>query len=263
MSITALSFSYNGVDSEDYGLYIGEINPSSVKNTMASTNTEFIQDFLPTRSENFIYGVRQSERNLTFKIKLFSYDFLSKNDVSYIDNWLFSNKQPKRLMFMQEDMATYSYMAIFEKNEIISVGNKIIGFECDIICDSSYAIEQEKTEVYQVNSAKDVSVRFNNLSGGINYLYPKIEWTCNKDNGSLQIVNKNDNNRTFIITGLRNGEKITIDRYFQIKSSMGLLRSENCNKKWLRFVNGINNFTVKGDTSNLYITYQFKKAIGA
>lgn len=263
MAVTALSFIYNGISSEDFNLYVGGFDSSSIKQDMASTNIEFIQDRLPTRIENFIYGIQQSEANLKFKLNLFSYEYLSRNDVTYIDNWLFANKKPKKLMFCQEDMATYTYLAVFSKNNIIYHGNQIIGFECDVVCDSAYAYEQEITESYVVQRGVETKIRFNNLSGGINYLYPKISWTCNKDGGGIRIVNENDGNRTFVMSNLRMGEKITIDNYFQITSSLGLLRSEDCNKQWLRLKQGINKIVVSGDTSRFYMTYQFKKAIGS
>lgn len=263
MAVSAMSFIFDNKSSEDFGVYIGGFDNNAIKNDMASTNIQFIQDFLPSRGENFIYGIVQNETNLQFKLNMFGYDYFSKNDISYIDNWLFANKKPKKLMFCQEDMATYTYMAVFSKNEIIYHCNRPIGFECDVVCDSAYAYEAKKTEVYNIVNSKYTNIRFNNLSGGINYLYPEISWTCNKDNGVLTIVNLSDNNRTFTITGLKVGEKITIDKFFQITSSLGLYRCENCNKEWLRLRNGINNIRIIGDTGKLYMTYQFKKAIGS
>lgn len=263
MAVSAMSFMFDNKSSEDYGIYIGGFDNNPIKEDMASTNIEFVQDKLPTRSENFIYGIVQSEENLKFNINLFSYDYLSKNDITYIDSWLFASNNPKKLMFMQEDMATYTYNAIFSKNNIVYHGNQIIGFNCDVICDSAYAYEMKKTEVYTITPNKNARIRFNNLSGGINYLYPRLSWTCNKDNGRLQIVNVTDSRRTFSMTGLKQGETITIDEYFQIESSLGLLRSENCNKQWLRLLNGVNHLDVVGDCGKLYMTYQFKKAIGS
>lgn len=263
MAVSALSFIYNNIPSEDFGLYIGEFDSSVIKTDMASTNIEFIQDHISERSENFIYKVIQSEKNISFDLNLFSYDYLSKSDISYVDNWLFANKKPKPLVFCQGDMSTYTFHAIFSNNQIVYHGNRAIGFKCKVVLDSTFAYENKQTEVISVFSDESTKVRFNNLSGGINYLYPEISWTCNKDNGMLEIINSSDNNRRFFIDGLKTGEKITIDKWQQIDSSLGLLRRDNCNGGWLRLRNGINILSVKGDTGNLNMTYQFKKAIGS
>ena len=55
------------------------------------------------------------------------YKNIDKNDIKYIDQWLFSQKFPKKLILCQEDMATYYYKAIFKKSEILYHNNKIYG----------------------------------------------------------------------------------------------------------------------------------------
>lgn len=262
MATKSLSFIYDNISSEDFGLFIGEINGNSLKEDMASTNTELIFDSINGRSENFVYGVVQSEKCLSFEIKLFSYTPISKGDISYVDNWLFANVMPKRLIFCQEDMATYSYDCIFTNNKTLYSGNECYGFSCTAVCSSAYAYELERSAEYDVKSGSVTKARFNNISGGIHYLYPRIEFVCNRDGGVVKIVNKSDN-RTFEITGLSNGEKISIDEWFQITSSTDLRRIGNCNKQWLRFKKGINLLEISGDTSKVKVYYRFKKAIGS
>lgn len=260
---SSMSFIYNNIPSEDYGLFIGGFNAPAIVENMASTNTELIYDRLANgRDENLIFGTKISEPLLSFEIELFSYDPLSRNDISYIDNWLFSNRTPKKLVFCQDDMTSYYFMAIFSKNEIIHHSSQPMGFKCTIICDSAYAYEIEKEDIWQVTKDKALTIKFNNLSAGLGYLHPRIEFVCNASDGKLVISNRTDN-RTFEIKGLQNGETITIDEWFQIKSSTGLNRLENCNKQWLRFVRGINLLQVDGDTYKVKVKYKFKKAIGS
>jgi phage-related protein len=262
MAFKAHSFIYDDICSEDYDLYIGSIGGGNgVENSSASTNTEFEMDSIPNRTENFIYRSKTSEPNLKFKAKLYISNKFDKDDMEYIDNWLFANKLPKKLVICQEDMSNYYYMATFSKNEIISVGNLNAGLECEVICDSPYAYDIPSSVEYLINGVtlKD----FYCSSSGINYLYPKIEFTINSDNGYLKIKNITDNNREFYIHGLSNGETITIDKWFQVESSMGLRRIGNCNKKWIRFLNGTNKLEIQGNVNKVKITYQFFKAIGS
>ena len=133
MTFSAFSFIFDNISSEDYGLYIGGVDSQEIKSSMASTNTEIVYDSVNNRSENFVYGVKQSERCLEFNIELFSYDKLSRSDISYIDSWLFSNRQPKKLVFCQEDMANYTFYAIFSKNEIKAIFNEPYLLSCKIV----------------------------------------------------------------------------------------------------------------------------------
>lgn len=263
MTFSAFSFIYDGVSSEDFGLYIGTLDNNDTTSSMASTNIELVFDSIANRSENFVYGVKQSEPCLEFKMDIFSHEPLSRSDISYIDAWLFSNTQPKKLVFCQEDMANYVFYALFSKNEIQAVGGKPCLFSCNVICSSAYGYEVEKKEDYVIQNGTVKSIRFNNLSDGIYYLYPKLEFVCNRDNGEIRIKNITDNNREFVISGLSNGEKISIDEWFQITSSTGLYRLEKCNKQWLRLKKGINNIQIYGNTPKVTMFYTFRKGIGS
>ena len=140
----SISFIYDNQSSEDYGLYIGSLNAKSTSNSPASTNSEIVYDTVNNRNEVFIYGVETTEKLLEFDIELFfeDYENIDKSDILYIDQWLFSNKFPKKLVFCQEDMSTYYYNAIFKKNEILYHNNRIYGFKCQIQCDSPYALKR-------------------------------------------------------------------------------------------------------------------------
>lgn len=264
MKLKALSFIYNNTTSEDYGLYIGSLNAKTTSSSMASSNSEIVYDFVNNRLENFIYGVKLTERLLEFEIELFfeNYENLDKNDIKYIDSWLFSQKYPQRLVFCTEDLSTYYYKAIFKKNDILYHNNKIYGFKCSIQCDSAYAYTSEKQLVIPITSDKSIA-RINNISSGVTYIYPSIRFVCNKEGGSIVMTNKSDNNRSFIINNLKQGEEIYIDKWFQITSSYGLKRLGNCNKRWIRLKDGVNYIEVSGNTSRVVLTYQFMQGIGS
>ena len=260
----ALSFIYDGQSSEDYGVYIGEITSSNKKSSMASTNSKIIYDTVPNRTENFIYGVEKTSDTLEFEVNLFfeKYEDIDRDDIKYVDQWLFSNSYPAKLMFCEEDMSIYYFNAIFQKNDVLYINNTPYGFKCKIQCDSSYAYSSEFVETVVLNGGA-TSYIIKNMSSGLNYIYPKISFTCNKDNGSLHILNRNDNNRHFEICGLKQGESIIIDKWLQISSSYGLKRLQNCNKNWLRLKKGMNYIDFSGDVTRVNLEYQFIQGIGS
>ena len=262
MAFQGMTFIYGGISSDIYDLYIGGTDQKAITSANASTNTELVFESVNGRSKNFIYGVKQTDTTLEFKMNIFCLNELTRYDVHIIDAWLFSNATPKPLIIIQDDMTEFHYNAIFSKNKVLThKGGVVYGFSCTVICDSAYAYDKEKTISYSISG--ETTIKFNNMSSGINYNYPKIEFKITKANGQIIIKNESDNNRTFIMSNLSVNEIISIDEWFQIESSMGLNRLENCNKKWLRFKNGINILKVSGDISALKITHQNLKGIGS
>lgn len=260
MAQSAMTFIYDNIPSENYGLYIGNLGGSGDDSGESSTSLEVVFDNISSRSENLIYGIRKKEPMLKFNMKLFSYNTLTKEDVAYIDQWLLNNSSFKKLMFCQDDMAKFAYNAIVESTNILYNGNLIYGIECNVLCDSSYAYQSTKTNSYNIKGV--TKIRFNNLDNAYGYLYPKVRFVCNKENGTIRVKNVNDKNREFVITGLKYNEEINIDEWQQLRSSTGLLRLDKCNKNFLRFCDGVNQLEVSGDLTELQITYQFRRAIG-
>lgn len=262
MAFQGMTFIYDGISSDTYELYLGGTDVKAITSATASTNTELVFDSVNGRSKNFVYGVKQSSTTGEFPLYIFSPNELTRYDVHTIDAWLFSNAMPKKLIIVQDDMTEFHYNAIFSKNEVLTHrGGVVYGFSCTVVCDSSYAYSNYKTTTHVING--ETTIKFNNMSSGINYNYPQIEFTSNKANGQITIKNESDKNRTFTMNGLSINETITIDEWFEITSSMGLNRLENCNKKWLRLKNGVNVLKVSGDVTSLKITHQNLKGIGS
>ena len=259
MAFNADSIIFNNTPSEMFELYVGSIGSKDGKaSDSGSTNTKVVYDVV--NNENFIYGIELKDTMAKLTIELYCERELRADEVADIDQWLCNNHEFKSLVICQPDMVNYEYKAFCEGYDKIKIGGKVYGFKCKFVCDSLYAYALEETKTYKINGT--TKIRFLNLDNGFSYLRPATEFTCTASNGTITIVNKSDNNRTFVIEGLTKGETIKIDKYGQLVSSLGILRVGNCNKKFLRLKNGVNDLEISGNLSEFKMTYRFRRAIG-
>ena len=260
MAFYASSFQFDGIPSETFGLLISEIDGSSVDSSMGSSSMDILNQKIYRKSTPYLYGMTPSQ-NLSFEISANTQhsDEIDAEDFQLIQAWLFSPRTYRKLLIMQPDMESVYFNCIFNNPKINRVGNKIVGFTATIECNSPYAWNYPKTTTYTYSvPTVDNSVIFYNSSDDKGaYLYPTCAITMNSFGGYITITNSSDTNRVFSIITLSAGEVITIDSSNQtMSSSLGLKRMANFNKKFLRFIPGVNNIRIQGNIASLAITVQ-------
>lgn len=266
MAFYASSFQFDGIPSETFGLLISEVDGSAVDSTMGSSNMDILSQRIYRRATPYFFGATPSE-NLSFDISATSLgDEIDADSFQAIQRWLFSPRTYRKLLIFQEDMQSVYFNCIFNNPKIIRIGNKISGFTATVNCDSPFAWNFPKTTTYTYTSPTiDSSVVFYNSSDDKDaYLYPSMVITMNSFGGSVTITNSSDASRVFSITDLSAGEIITIDSSLQtLSSSTGLKRLSLFNKKFLRFVPGVNNLRLQGNFSSMAVTVKtVSKKIG-
>jgi len=265
MSFYGRTFIYDDVPSENYGLFISDIDASAVNRTMGNTSVEIYEKKLFRRATPYFYGATPSKK-LSFKFSSFSEDELTGDDFELVQKWLFGSKTYKKFQVVQEDMQQVYFNAIMNDPEIVRVGNMIMGFTCNVECDSPFAYLFPKTTTYSYTGSTVDSVEefYNASDDADSYLYPKLVITVNSFGGDVTIRNLSESSRSSVFTSLSPNEVITIDSSFQtISSSTGLKRLSNFNKKFLRLVPGLNRLRVQGNVASVVMTTQFiSKKIG-
>lgn len=263
MGFYGLDFTWKGVPSETYNLYISEPGGSGEASSSGGSGIELITQQIFKKSKPYFFGVTQSPV-LTFDLSISSPDEISSISSQLIERWLFGNLKYEKLEIIQPDMTTVYFNCLLTDPQKIMSGNIIKGYSFTVICDSPFGWEFEKTKT--INYATNPNILpliFDNLSDDNYYLFPTLIITFDSFGGNLSIVNSSDNNRTFTLTGLLAGEVITINNYLQtIESSTGNRKLSNFNKKWMRFLPGRNNLLVTGDIAQIQIKYQFAKKLG-
>lgn len=122
-----------------------------------------------------------------------------------------------------------------------------MAFEATIRCDCPYAYGFPFEKSYQI---KDVTrLLFRNESSMREYLKPVISFKPNPGITELKIVNKNDNNRIFSLSGLSSNMDIVIDNNNGIiqETNYGYNLYDGFNLNFFRLVHGDNILEVTGD----------------
>lgn len=261
MAFWGSSFQFDGIPSDMYNLYIS--SPDDGEVAVPSANVELFTESIYQRPKVYLYGVQQTPV-LEFPIKIFTPGEIDNGVSQIIQRWLFGRMQYKKLYIMQNDMTDVYFNCIINQPEVIKNGNIITGFNANVVCDSPFAWEYQKSTTGTYTDAVVSTVqKFINLSDNTGYLYPTLQITMNILGGDIYITNLNDSDRVFSFTGLSANEVLTVNNeYNTIVSSTGLSRIATFNKKWMRFVPGLNELQILGSISSLKITYQFARKIG-
>lgn len=249
------SFIFDGVPSEFYNLYLGQVGGEG-ESTITGSDVSLLTQKIFRRPAPFLYGVEQTPV-LSFPLHVYSEDEISLPHYSKIAGWLFANQNYKVLRICQEDMQDVYFNAFFTSPEIIRIGNIIKAFTTNVICDSPFGYREPKTYSYSGYDGVSMSDTFEifNESANIFYSYPQsLTITANIYGGSVTITNVTDNNRQFIFL-LSPNEVITLNNDLQtVISSVETYPLSHFNKNWLRMLKGNNVFTITGNISSFSIT---------
>ncbi len=256
MSYYGISFLYDQKASDEFGLFISDLDATSINKQMGSTNMEIYEQKIYRRASPHFYGSTPSSR-LSFDFSAHTEREIDSEEFQKIQKWLFGSKTYKRFQIVQEDLEHIYWMAILNNPQITKVGNLIRGFSCVVECNSPFAFAFPKTTTYAfTNPPSGVLQTFYNSSDDADdYLYPSLVITMDNFGGDLTITNLDDNSRQFAFTGLYADEVITMDCGLQtLSSSTTLRRLSNFNKHFLRLVPGVNRLVFSGYVESFVMT---------
>lgn len=260
MAFFGRSFIYDGVPSETYNLYIGDIDASGINQSMASSAMEILEQKIYRKPTPYFYGATPSPK-LEFEFSAFSEDEITADSFELISKWLFSARTYKMFQVDQPDIQNIVFYLMFQDPKINRVGNIIRGFSATAVCNSPFAFQFPKTTTYSFSGTTvDLNETFYNTSDDTgDYLYPiEMIITMNNVDGDITITNLDDNNRVVSFMDLSASEVLTISPVYQtISSSTGLKRLSNSNKKFLRLVPGANRLRIQGNVASISMTNQF------
>ena len=249
------SFIFDGVPSEFYNLYLGQVAGEGESITSGS-DVSLLTQKIYRRPAPYLYGVEQTPV-LQFPLSAYVPGELPAPDYSKVAGWLFGQKNYKVLRICQEDMQDTYFNVFFTIPEIMRVGNIIRAFTASVICDSVWGYREPKTHTLNGYTGVTMNDTFEifNESANVAYTYPtSLIITSNPFGGSVTITNVTDNNRQFIFA-LSPNEVLTINNDLQtVSSTVNDYPLESFNKHWLRLLKGNNVFTITGSITGISIT---------
>jgi len=257
MSISGCPFKYDGIMSTQYGLIITNIDTDSKKTKTGGKKT-YTTMSLPSNNKFYLLG-RQIREPLSFDVEITKNESnteLSDLQQRNIIKWLFDRVTYHRFEIMDKAYSGLYFNCYFTDEEALNYGVGCIGYKFTVVCDASWAWENQKTYTYSFTTLPS-TINFINNSDYEDYLFPQsVAVTCGTTGGTISIANTNDNNNTVQFTGLSANEVITMTDLGQILSSTGNSRIDNWNGKRFKFKNKDNHLLVTGDVKTVQITYQ-------
>lgn len=238
-----LNFTFNDIPSENYGLRIAFINDVGVKDTYSGIQQGIEEIKIKRVDKPVFFGVEKTGK-ISFEILIFSEEEIDTYDRQAIDRWLFQNTY-KYFQIDQEDYNGLFFRCIMTEAPKLEIGNRPYAKRVIVTCDSPYVYTDEYTYTFTSTSTPS-NANITNLSNINNYSYPEYIITTSTS-GDVSVSNNTDGT-TFSVTGLANGEVLTVDNDRKIlSSSTGQRRIGNFNKTWGRLLPDINNFTFTGN----------------
>lgn len=261
MGFYAYNFTFDGKSSEDYGLFICSIGSKSSSPEDGGGAVNIHTDKTNKMDHNYLLGTSY-DNVLSFTLTFGCKQGKTRLEVSEINNWLIGHDDYKKLYIEQEDMVNIYFNCILNDFKIVSIAGIPYAFECEVVCDRGWGLENEKDYIYNVSSTGN-SFSHNNTSHTNKITLPVLTIKMS-GGGDITITNVTNDNYQTKLTGLNSGEIITLDCENEIiLSSLGLMRLSNFNKHWFELLPGNNNITITGNISEIKITYSNIRKVGA
>ena len=260
MAFYGTTFIFDGIPSEEFGLYLYDFADNAQADGKIGSTVEIHENRLWDSYLPIHYGVSENKA-MEFDL-ICSVDSnehrLDRFDLAKISGWL---KQPgyRYLQIVQPDYEQFRYKSIVSDIELITVGLDVIGLKIHVVCDGPYAYFAPEEIEFTCNNT--LFVPFNNRSNINRYYYPKM--VIETDGGDIKITNKTDGDREFILSGLPTSTiAITIDGANSIITSNSDLNVyDHFNFCFVRCVRGNNNFSLSGNFKVKFLT-EFPVDIG-
>lgn len=226
----------------------------------------FEESFLPTRSiieektfgrdEPYFFGFELSPTSIP--LTLFFENGWDDTKLNEVATWIYQlNYKP---LIFDEDESRIFYCMYEGDPKILHAGLKMGYVNLTMRCNSPFSY----TPVYQqsfsfANNTVGTDIELFNI-GHLSCL-PTIE-IVKVGNGDISIINSTDGGKETKITGLIDGEVVTIDGFNEdISTSLpNTHRYNNFNNKFLTLPKGINRLKIIGN-GNITFTYQSKRYI--
>lgn len=259
MPVGGTYFVYNGVASRQHGLQFAYLN-TSPQDAPVEGGREYVTSKLPGDDRFFILG-RKADSPYSREVEIISEEPLSPAKQRELIRWLFYQPDYRKLVILSPEYAGIYYNCVFKEETTIAAGDGCHGWKCTLQCDSGFAWEEKKTQVFN-NLTDGQMIKINNTSDEIGYLKPAVSITAG-NTPIIQIQNLDDNNNTVRFDSLLPGDLIQMDEFGQITSNSSTVHwYDHYNHRRLFLVNGENRLSITGQIARLEISYQNKRRFG-
>ena len=266
MSFYGCSFIYDGIPSEEFGVFVYDFKNVSQSDGTLGTEISISEDRINRLSTPLHYGIIDNSP-LEFDLVFGSLEPLDRHDVAAIGGWLTGHSSYKKFVMVQSDMELYHYKAIITGIDIVPWSGKPIAFKAHIRCDSPYAYMELNN--YSASIKSGIDAKFDNRSNVNRYYLPKrFEISCVTSGLSSNglIIKNTTTGEEYKFTGLPKSNTVTsivIDCNRRIITSSTLSNPyDYFNFVFPKFIRGLNTLSCSSPVS-IEISRDFPMNIGS
>ena len=248
-------FIFNGINSEDMGLYIIRMDTGFITNPFIGSKS-LNQAVRPGR-------VKASREGLTREVIEFDLQMVLLDDYGKLKEWTPEERmriarwlfQDEYAAFQTEDDLGKIYYGMFTNEQNLFTMNNTGYLELHFVTNSHTAWSPVIDHAFDFwnNDAGGRIITIENLSNISKNYEPKIEIEMKHEVGEsnleFKLINLSNDNKEFIFTGLRRDEIISVDNENRIilsSYSAHINPYGSFNKNWLELVYGENQLQIFG-----------------
>lgn len=264
------SFIFDGINSDEYNLFICEIDETPDYDTGLNRELK-TSERTTSKPVQHQYGTQYTD-NLEFLVTVVHKDGIefSRQDTRSINSWLTHSSVPKILHFNNDDSMYVNYYATCTDIEDIVVADHI-GKRITFKCNAPYGFLDKVSNSFSVTTEKVVKIK-NDSDDGI--YFPKVTIIPTLGTTQITIQNVTDSNSVVIKTTnytkliLDSSELTVVDESGELVSAYDLgwtdtyTNSYGSNKiYWLRLLDGLNELKITGSCTFI-IECEFPRKVG-
>lgn len=239
-------FTFDGESSAMYGLMVYDIGGRGQSDVSFGNKASIVETRTNNRIQPIYFGTNYHSKPLEFKLVFGAERELDRYELEDIAYWLTGRKEYKWLSIGQQDMEQLQFRCMVTELTPISHGWLPVAFQATIQCDCPYAYSYPFEKQYTISG--ETTILFRNESSVREYLKPEISFAPASSTRTLSLVNLNDDNREFKLTGIPSGASIFVNNSNGIiqELSSGYNLYDGFNLNFFRLVHGDNNIKVTG-----------------
>lgn len=246
MAFNSYEFSFAGESSYQYGLMLYDFGGTGQGNVNFGNQASIVETRTNLRIQPLHFGVNYHQKPLEFKLVFGAEEPLDRYELENISMWLTGHQRYQWLSIDQPDLEFVQFHCLITRLTPLTHGWLPVAFEADVVCDCPYAYGFPFEFRYNINGA--ANILFRNKSSVHEYIKPTLVYTPVSGN-TLSIVNHNDNDREFRLTGIPSSTSVIVDNCNGIiQETIGKINLyDGFNLNFFRLVHGDNNLTVIGN----------------
>ena len=229
-----------------YGVKLYDFGGNGQSNVAFGNKASIVETRTNNRIRPIHFGVNYHSSPLQFKLVFGSMEPLDRYEMENIAFWLTGHQDYQWLSIDQPDLERVQFKCLITQLTPLTDGWLPYAFEANVVCDCPYAYGFPFEYQYDINGVSDIL--FRNDSSVREYIKPTLIYVPDSG-GTLSIVNHDDDDREFRLTGIPSSTTVIInnDNCIIQETVDNTNLYDGFNLNFFRFVHGDNNLTITGN----------------